>query len=319
MKRALLTSLLLVCGSAFATDMGVIYTAKVTGSYHTKLAPMLEKLLSTKAFNYSPQASEGSATNVALIAKEPTNLALAQLDVVMSMMQADPSLNDKIEVVRQGVVDECLFAVVTPKFAETINNWGDVRRLGNRLRIATDSLGSGSDATLRFLEKQDDRFNPKNIQNLNSPDEAINAVKNGSAALAFFVMYGDPENSRFKTIQEAGLKFVPVVDRKLLSFKVADNPVYKFSDVPVTSASWGGLKTGESIKTVCTPLAYITGKQIPESDKRDQEELVQAIRNAGDADLLPREPLFARIKKNVSSVATSTYTSILDAVDKAAK
>jgi hypothetical protein len=114
--------------------------------------------------------------------------------------------------------------------------------------------------------------------------EAVQAVVKGEAALAFFVQFPNTQNAVFETINDAELKFIPVINREILRREVVGLRVYEPQEVVVTPTGLLGTLTGKEptkIDTTCTPVVLFTGSPntLPEgsTEREDQDEVVKLL------------------------------------------
>jgi len=316
---AVLASIGLAPGQVGAAQ---IHTGGKTGSYFSAFGPKLEALLSKSFFDYQVVTSAGSGENIEKVAQNPTDIGLAQGDVLAYRLSEQPDLAQKLTVIRTDVAFECLFAVSGPQYSDRLTNWGEVLTFARRLRIATASENSGPAVTLRFLQTIYDPLQQARIQFMDSTDAAIESVIRSQSDVAFFVQFADPSNPRFERINDNDLHYVPVVGRAMLRQRVGgDQRVYLPQEVKVQSAgilSFSGVKT---VTTACTPLAYITGN--PEllpagsTERLDLEEMIQLVRSAELDTLRPDEDWFQSVLDQAVTVTGSGLDSMLDAVDQA--
>ena len=104
---------------------------------------------------------------------------------------------------------------------------------------------SGSAGTFRFLQqidadgvgKAEDRASTPTIRTRRSSSHC-----RADDTVAFFVQFPDPDNPRFKTIQEQGGHIVPVIDRAILRSQVDGQKIYFAQETQVANAKW--MKSG---------------------------------------------------------------------------
>lgn len=311
----------LVSGPASAANP--IYTGGENGSYFGAFGPLLLDVLKQDFFDYELKTSAGSGENIQQVLSNPRAIGMTQTDVLAYQSAQDPTVAEKITIIRNDVANECLYAVTDEANAERLSNWGAVTGFARRLRFALGPEGSGSAQTFQLLQSFNEGLaQASNVSYMGSTDDAINAVINGEADVAFFVQFPDPSNPRFERLNEAKMAFVPVVDRAILRQRFTDGErAYKPVEVKVTSAgllNWRGV---EKIITACTPLAYITGRpeSLPEgsNDRLDQEELIQALRQAPLEALQPSEGWFQSMMDDLAEVSEQGIEKALQAVEEA--
>lgn len=313
------SALAFVSGSAGAANP--IYTGGERGSYFTAFGPLIAELLEDNFLDYEVVTSAGSGENIDRVLANPMAIGLTQSDVLAFRAASDPQVAEDITIIRNDAAVECLYAVATEENATRLENWGGVRALARRLRIATGSEGSGAGVTLRFLQSIDeDLARARNVAYMESVDSAIDAVIAGEADIAFFVQFADTSNDRFEDINDAELIFIPVVDRNILRQEVDGEKVYVPQQVKVTSAgllSWSGVT---EIVTACTPLAYITGNpaRLPEgsNDQLDLMDVIDIVAGADLDDLQPGEDWFQSVLDDAVTMSDSALDSTLNAIDE---
>ncbi|MBI1207739.1 MAG: hypothetical protein GC191_10680 [Azospirillum sp.] len=320
MTTAAAAALALLCAAAPASaENPKIDTGGAAGSYHKSFGPLLKDALRKSLFNYDLATSAGSGENIARVAASPSDIGLVQFDVFALKAATEPALTKSVTVIRSDVAHECLFAVAQKDVGETLKNWGGIKSVANRLRIATGPKDSGSAITLDYLRSIDADLAKATIANFESVDAAVDAVAAGQAHLAFFVQFADTTNERFKTINKKHLSFLAVADRDMLRQKVGDDQVYVPQEVKVSSAmltTWTGVA---KIVTMCTPIAYITGNPEGLSGKpqADQKDLIDTVRKL-DADALrPKESWYRQIVDSAAVMSQSGLEQTLKAMDEA--
>ncbi len=272
--RPFLVALPLVVGLAATPVLAQqIHAGSPTGSYTNDFCPKVEEALKAQYFEHRCTTSEGSADNVARVLANPGDVALGQFDVVAAAADENPG---KLAMVDPGIGLECLYAVTSETSVESL------RGLSPRMPVALPSARSGSTATFQYLQSLDEGLaQMRNISHYDSALEAVQAVINGDAALAFFVQFPNTKNPVFQTINEAELKFVPVINRQILRREVAGQAVYQPQEVVVTPAGLLGSLMGrqpQKVVTSCMPVVLFTGtpEQFPESgnERQDQQDLI---------------------------------------------
>ena len=322
-----LRSALLVAGAASAltaaSALGAnpIYTGGERGSYFTSFGPMLQEVLEDNFLDYEVVTSAGSGENIDQVLMNPLAVGLTQSDVLAFRAASDPEVASNIAIMRNDIGVECLYAVATEENAARLENWGGVRGLARRLRIATGPEASGAATTFRFLQSIDpDLARANNVSFMENVDAAIEAVIAGDADIAFFVQFADTSNERFEEINDAELVFIPVVDRNILRQEVNGERVYVAQQVKVTSAgilSWSGVT---EIVTACTPLAYIAGNPelLPDgsNERLDLEDAIAIVAGAELEDLQPEEDWFQTMVDDAATMTDSALESTLQQIEE---
>ena len=269
----LLLAMVLASGSALAQQ---IHAGSATGSYTNDFCPQVEEALKAQYFEHRCTTSEGSADNVASVLANPADAALGQFDVVAAAADENPG---KLAVVNPGIGLECLYAVTSESSIDSL------RGLSPRMPVALPSERSGSTATFRYLQSLDEGLaQMRNISHYESALDAVQAVVDGNAALAFFVQFPNTGNPVFQTINDAELRFVPVINRQILRREVAGQQVYQPQEVVVTPTGLLGSLMGqepERIVTTCMPVVLFAGdpSQFPEGsiERQDQRDLIKQL------------------------------------------
>ena len=130
--------------------------------------------------------------------------------------------------------------------------------------------------------------------------------------VAFFVQFPDPENTRFKEIQEQGGHIVPVINRAILRQQVDGQKVYFAQETQVGNAKW--MKSGQKVTTVCTPLVLFTGT--PErvtSDKarQDHKDMIATVQALKIEALVPREGLFSKVWRRTRELSGQSVEKVI--------
>jgi len=302
-----------------------IYTGGENGSYFGSFGPLVVEALQKEFFDYELMTSAGSGENIEKVLAHPRAIGMTQTDVLAFQASQDPTIGEKVTIIRNDVTNECLYAVTDQANMERLANWGAVTGYSRRLRFALGPEASGSSQTFKLLQSFDEQLaQASKVQYMGSTDDAIDAVINGAADVAFFVQFPDPSNPRFERLNDAKMAFIPVINREILRQRFADGQrAYVPLEVKVTSAgllNWQGV---EKIVTACTPLAYITGKPelLPEGsdDRLDQEEMIQVLQAVPVENLQPSAGWFQSMLDNLVEASGQGLEKALQAVDDAAQ
>lgn len=283
-----------------------IHAGSATGSYTNDFCPKVEEALRAQYFEHQCVTSEGSGDNVQKVLANPGDAALGQFDVVAATADENPG---HLAMVDPGIGLECLYAVTSDANVEGL------RGLSPRMPVALPSQRSGSTATFQYLQSLDESLSQmRNITYHDSAMAAVQSVIDGNAALAFFVQFPNTKNPVFQAINDAGLKFVPVINRQILRREVAGQQVYQPQEVVVTPAGLLGRLTGrepEKIVTTCMPVVLFTGDPalFPEGsvERQDQQDLVTQL----TATQPPSGGDWADILRNAVSVSRERVESML--------
>lgn len=257
---------------------------KGDSTYTDAYVPQIISTLESQALaGYSwGGVSEGTVFNVEQVSKNPTNLAVGQLDLIRSLKGQISSDGKPYQftVLAENLGPECLYLVTNLKGYKTFGDF-----LGNsfQITVATGGPKSGSFATLENLAQLYPDIQNMIVQNVGSAPDIIAAVKAGKATHGFFIMRPDPQSATFKAIADAGMTIIPVIDFGI-------EGLYDFLELKV--ANGGLFSDAKFVTTACTSVALITGD--PTSDAaqalqpRDKKRLEVTIQKIGS---LPAETL----------------------------
>jgi hypothetical protein len=315
---AIRLSALALAGAGFAlaaapgaAEAQNIFTAGATGAYHTTFCPILEKELAKARFDYRCQTSDGTADNVARVAKAPYELAFGQLDVFALEV---PKHGGARNFTRLRVDDarECVFAVTRN---ENVTNYGEIAAYANRLRMVIPPESSGSAGTFRFLQKIDPTGvgSAKEVIVATSTEDALRTALSTDDGVAFFVQYPDPKNPRFKMIQDLGGHVVPVIDRTILNQQIEDRKIYFAEETEVTNTRW--LKAGRKVVTACTPIVVFTGNtNNVQGDrlKQDHKDLIATVVTFRSEEMLPKEGVFSKLIKKTRELSAASAAKVVE-------
>lgn len=284
-----------------------IHAGSPTGSYTNDFCPQVERAIRKEFFEHKCATSQGSADNVAKVLENPKDIGIGQFDVVAAVADEQPG---RIALVNPGIGLECLYAVTRESGIDNL------RGLSPRMPVALPSERSGSTATFRYLQSMDESLaNMRNITYFDGAMEAVQAVIDGNAALAFFVQFPNTQNPVFKAINDAGLNFVPVVNRQILRREVAGQQIYQPQEVVVTPAGLLGRLAGrepDKVITTCMPVVLFTGDPsvFPQGsdEAQDQADLIKHLA----ATKAPDSGNWTDVLKNAVSVSRERMQEMMD-------
>ena len=273
-KCSIFLALAAIAGSSAMAQN--IHAGSATGSYTNDFCPQVENVLKGEYFEHQCATSEGTGDNVDKVLANPKDAGLGQFDILAARATENP---DKLAIVNANLGLECLYAVTKDATIDRLKG------LSPRMPVALPSEKSGSTATFKFLQTLDDSLaNLRKITHHGSAMDAVQAVIDGDAALAFFVQFPNTKNAVFKAINDAKLNFVPVINRQILRHEVAGYRVYEPQEVVVTPAGLLGSLLGKEptkVDTTCTPVMLFTGHPnlFPEGsdERKDQEDVVKLL------------------------------------------
>jgi hypothetical protein len=270
-----------------------INTGDATGAYHGTFCPRLEGALRQARFPHTCKTSEGTGENLRRVLADPRQVGFGQLDI-LALEGALAGDKPPVAVMRRDDARECLFAVTRNK---DLLSWGHIAGNAARLRFILPPQGSGSFGTFRFLRSLDPEGlgRATQVTHAKDTDEAIRQSLAADDTVTLFVQFPDPDNVRFRLVNEQGGHFVPVIDRAILRPQVGGEKIYFAQETQVANAQWS--KAGVKVVTACTPLAIFTGAPERIADARaaqDQRDLIATVRALKPEVLLPPEGAFAR-------------------------
>lgn len=308
-SRLLLTAAALGAGlsPAIAAD---INTGDPTGAYHSTFCPRLEGELTKSRFAYACKPSQGTVENIRRVLADPRQIGFGQLDI-LALEGVLSGAAPPVTVMRRDDARECLFAVTRNK---DIQSYGHLAANAAKLRFILPPEGSGSFGTFKFLKSVDPEGLGKAAQvtNAKDTDEAIRLALAADDTVTLFVQFPDPENARFKLVNEQGGHFVPVIDRAILRPQVGDQKIYFAQETQVANASWS--KSGTKVVTACTPLVVFTGATERVTDAKalqDHRDLIATVKAIKPETMVPPEGLFARFWKRTLELSGATTEDLL--------
>lgn len=267
---------LAIIAALLATSHAAVAEAVFAGppgsAYLDGFCPKVVESLRLDNFRHRCTASRGTVDNLAKVIARPSDVGIGQLDVIANYVANHLG---QLAVVDASIGAECLFAVTSdpdsPRFDQ----------LPSDQPLALPPADSGAAATFRLLQSfEPDLAQLRKIDHYESATAAVAAVRAGKDRLAFFVAVADPTGPEFKSANAAGLHFLPVLDRAMLSYEPAHIPVYEPRAVGVAPARSGHRKTTR-VATACTPVVLFTGHPLrfpyDSGQRDDQQALIKAL------------------------------------------
>lgn len=309
---------LLLAGSALAAAAADvrIHTGDETGAYHSSFCPTLKEQLKKDGVAATCLPSAGTKENMDRVSDRPSDFAYGQLDV-LALKASNYGGADRFTKVRSDDVRECLFAVSKSR---ALSNFGEVAVRSPDLTFVLPPNDSGSAKTFEYLQKIDPYGlgQGQDVSFASSTDAAIDAALSNENTVALFVQFPDPNNVRFKTIQQKGGHIIPVLDRNILDQTLAGNRVYFAQETEVANAGW--LASGTKVVTACTPLVLFSGAtpDVDDAAARDaHERLINTVRGYRADSLLPRQSLFARVIRRTRQLSANGAERFVSFSEKA--
>lgn len=284
-----------------------LLTGGEKGDYFRFFAPPIVALLERAWVDAPIAKSPGTPASLDWLTAHPTSYALAQGDIFALTAKTDQGA--KFRVVRgTGIGNEAVLAIASARiYARSQGSWGAIANHAKQVRFITGASDSGPAATFRSLQALDPaNLGKGTIAYAADLDAAIQAVKDNRADVAFMVQFGNADNPRFKAIQEAGLKVVPVLAGAMKGLKMPDgSPAYTLCE---------GVNVGaeKPLITACTPIQLVTGAA------NDNADLGRVFAAVTEADFTPKDTGFARFWKAMVVKASTAAYAAFDAADKIA-
>ncbi len=266
----------------------LIYAGSKTGAYTTAFAPALQEVLDQEGYAYEIKVTPGSSYNLQQVAQNAKGLGFSQLDALALYGEEHPDDAAKLEVVKDGLVNECIFAVAQ---AGRFDDFGALQRAARKgtLTVSIGGAQSGTEATLKYLAATNSALRKATFVNKATKPSIANVAK-GKLDVAFFVAFPKPSGDLFEFVKSKELAYVPVVSRRIARSEVAGIKVYSVNEVQVSS-SFAGLKS-QWVTTACTPLVLVANSA---SDDAEMADLRAALKNDVPAEDLRPAKGFAEI------------------------
>jgi hypothetical protein len=261
-----------------------INTASDNGAYQTQFCPRLLAAVADVFFRgYWCATSTGTVENIDRALGFPTNIGLAQLDILADEAIKRTEELKKIVVIRTDACEGLWMVTRNPG----LKSYENVRENASRIRFILPK-DSGSAASFAFLQANDrdrlGRVSDAKKYYVDGATAVLNEVaRSNDEAVGFFVEFADPENADFKLITQTDLTIVPVMSNEILDILQWDGqPVYQQRTFRTKS---GGVFDAldvfaRQVTTACTPLAIITGKPDASGigeDQVNQRDLIKKI------------------------------------------
>lgn len=300
-------------GQAFAER---INTGEEAGTYHARFCPVLADQLARAEFAYTCEPSSGTAENIREVMASPAQLGYGQLDVFAHRL-ANAEDAGAVVAVRTDDVRQCLFAVSTRR---DLQSFGELSARAAELSFHLPPQESGSADTFGILQQIDAAGLGKAaaVQHAASAEQAIREALSQENAVAFFVEFPDPDDSRFALVRELGGHYVPIIDREILRQHIGGHKVYFAQETQVSNADW--LTTARKVVTACTPMVLFTGSPEKIADpkaRQDHEDLIATVRALRPETLLPHESTIARVIARTKELSAASAEKLMQASEKA--
>lgn len=293
-----------------------INTGDASGAYHSTFCPRLEGELKKARFPHACKTSQGTAENIKRVLADPRQVGFGQLDI-LALEGVLAGSAPPVTVMRREDARECLFAVTRNKDIQT---YGHLAANAAKLRFILPPDGSGSAGTFKFLRSIDTEGlgRATQVTHAKDTDEAIRQALAADDTVTLFVQFPDPDNARFKLVNEQGGHFVPVIDRAILRPQIGNEKVYFAQETQVANADW--IKAGVKVVTACTPMTIFTGTPERITDAKalqDQKDLIATVRAIKGETLMPPEGVFARFWRRTMELSGATTEDLLKLSEEA--
>ena len=311
-RTAFATAASLLALGAFAATAGAnqINTGGADGAYNRTFCPELAGELKKSKFDYACTTSAGTKENMQRVAADARQIGFGQLDVMALEAEKMGGMSQFVKL-RTGDVRECLFAVTRNK---SVTNFGELAVQAEKLRFVLPPEQSGSAGSFAFLKQIDPEGLGKasQITYAASADDAVRQALAAEDTVTVFVQFPDPDNPRFKLIQDLGGHIVPVIDRAVLRQQVGGEKVYYPQETQVSNAGW--LKSGQTVVTACTPMVVFTGaadRVTGDKAKQDHKDLIATVQALPADALVPQQSLFSRVWKRTKELSAQSTEQLV--------
>lgn len=306
-----------LAGSPPADAAGNIFTGGEKGAYFSLFCPPLPGALQSKYFpGYKCVPSNGTVDNIGKVLASPTDIGFAQLDVFAEKAKADPTLTQKLTIIRE-LACEGLWLVTKNA---GLTNYGDVLGYARRIPFVLPPETSGAAATFHSLMVMDPDGlgRSRNISYAESATAMLERVAaSAEGEVGFFVQFADPSNANIQFVVEKKLTVLPLVSRDMISLQVDGVNVYKVQEFTLED-EW--LDT--TATTACTPAVIFTGNPASMTDpldQADQQEMIEAIRSVPDKDLRPQVGAIAALMAKIKSLSGDALDKLIAGIEDAEK
>jgi hypothetical protein len=254
-----------------------INTGSDNGAYQAQFCPQLLAAVANVLFRgYWCATSKGTVENIDRALEFPTNIGLAQVDILADEAIQRTEELKKIVVIRTDACEGLWMVTRNPD----LKSYENVRENASRIHFVLPK-DSGSAASFAFLQANDrdrlGRVSDANTHYLDDTTAVLNEVaRSDDEAVGFFVQFADPQNANFKLIAETNLTIIPVISNEILDIMQWDGqPVYQQRTFKTKSGSVFDILDifATKVTTACTPLSIITGK--PDASGSDEVQVNQ--------------------------------------------
>jgi hypothetical protein len=286
-----------------------------TGEYINIAASLCDALGSL--FSCKALETKGTIANKEHLEKGEVEFAIAKGTAADEWVK-DSEFSAKYMVIRR-IGDESLFVIAKPETVTAIGSWIGVRENASLLSIGLPGEKSGDAAVFSALKAVEGsplaNIEVKMYQNRPA---LVTAVQTGEIALGFIGQIPNPKNPLFKSINDAGLSMMGVVDPDMIAF----GDTFRIKKVTVKDAKWFGLSgSAEQIETANVPAAILAVK--PETlDSRAakiQSAAIKKIQGAAESDLLPKQSWMQQLANTASLTAGKGIEKMMSSMAKAAE
>lgn len=251
-------------------------------TFREQFAPRIQKVLEDGRFAHQIGVTNGTPENFDKVCANGNDVGVGQADVLYNLVAEKP--NCKIVVVK-SIAKQCVFGVTN---VPNMDNLYKAMRISFNLRIGITPVGSGARSTFENILKVSPDLKDATLVDItvakgeNAQMKGIEMLKAKQIDLMIFTGMPDPTAPVFSKINEAGLTFMSVGSAEIFDMKAGDVSVYTDNEVRVKNASWGGLKSGQELKTACTDAVIFTGapdRTDLKKSPRFQQALITLLQN----------------------------------------
>ena len=295
MKKTLLAvSLLTILTSSIASaEVILIGAGSDSGEYTNTMVPAINDDLQRqkKGLSARAQLSAGSQENVENVLSGVLLAAISQLDVAALATQNDE--DETIAAMGRLSVEALLCAV---RVDGTLHNYYDlIDDRDKPLKISVGKKLSGTAKTWEYLVQNDDNLDATKVKLLHKKSITVelSRLASGNRDAVCKVITPNPANEFLVQVAEhRNLEFMEFVAPEYLDFKVGDQQVYGFMEVPVEPGVWGLPLGGTKVQTLITWATLIVNE-----DNATEKQLEGLAKAALNPDLIPPKTLAAKAMK----------------------
>lgn len=286
-----------------------------TGEYITVAQSICDAL--GKLFKCEAIETKGTIGNKILLRNNEISFGLAKANIAEEWLK-EPDFRDRYISIR-SIADESLFVFGKPETLKSVGSWTGVRDNAFLLSIGLPGELSGDTAVFNFLKAvPDSPLVNLAVKMYNGREELLAAVKNGDVDMGFITQIPNPENKLFKSIDDAGLSIMGVIDPDMIAF----GDTFRIKSVTVKNAKWLGFGgSAQQIETANVPMAIVATK--PEAMQGRvalvQKAAIKKITDMPETDLLPKQGWMQKLVNTTTLKVGAGLDEVLQSMSKAAQ